>query len=53
MSGSAECAVDCKCAQIRLRFTLLSKEVLGNGVRTYVSSKGKIPSTTLPSWPSG
>ena len=36
--------MECMCAQTRPRFILSSERVLGNGVRTYVNSKGKIRS---------
>ena len=40
------CVMECMCAQTRPRFILSSERVLwGNGVRTHVNSKGKIPST--------
>ena len=40
------CAMESMCAQTRPWFILSSKRVfLGNGVRTYVHFKGKIPST--------
>ena len=39
------CAKECMCAQTRPWFILLSERVIGNGVRTHVNSKGKIPST--------
>ena len=41
------CAMECMCAQTRPWFILSSERVLlsGNGVRTHVGSKGKIPST--------
>ena len=37
--------MECMCAQTRLRFILSSERVFGNGVRTHVNSKGKIPAT--------
>ena len=37
--------MECMCAQTGPRLILSSERVLGNGVRTYVNSKGKIPST--------
>ena len=37
--------MECMCAQSRPQFMLSSIRVLGNGVRTHVNSKGKIPST--------
>ena len=39
------CAMECICAQTRPWSILSSKRVLGNGVRTNVNCKGKIPST--------
>ena len=36
--------IECMCAQTRPRFILSSDIVLGNGVKTNVNSKGKIPS---------
>ena len=36
--------MECMCEQTRPRFILSSERVLGNGVRTHVNSKGKIPS---------
>ena len=38
-------AVECICAQTGPRFILLSERIVGNGVRTHVNSKGKVPST--------
>ena len=38
-------AMECMCAQTRSQFILSSERVLGNGDRTPVDSKGKIPST--------
>ena len=38
-------AMECMHAQTRPRFMLSSKKVLGNGVRSHVDSKEKIPST--------
>ena len=38
-------AMECMCAQTSPRFILSFERVLGNGVRTHVSSKGKILST--------
>ena len=35
----------CMCAQTRRWFILSSERILGNGVRTHVNPKGKIPST--------
>ena len=37
--------MECMYAQTRPRFILSSERVLGNGVRTHVTFKGKIPST--------
>ena len=37
--------MECLCAQTRPRFILSSEIVLGNGVRTHVNSKEKIPPT--------
>ena len=38
-------AMECMCAQTRSGFILSPVRVLGNGVRTHVNSKGKIPFT--------
>ena len=43
------CMMECMCAQTRPWFKLSSREFLGNGVRTHVNPKGKIPSTQGPS----
>ena len=39
------CAVECVCAQTRPWFIVSSERVSGNGVRTCVNSKWKIPSS--------
>ena len=46
MSGSFDVRVmECMCAQTRCQLILSSERVLENGVRIYVNSKGKMPST--------
>ena len=37
--------MECMCAQTRPQFILSSQQVLGNGIRAHVNSKGKVPST--------
>ena len=38
-------AMECMCTQSRPQFILSSERFLGNGMRTHVNSKGKLPST--------
>ena len=39
------CVMECVCARLDLDLYSHLKDLLGNGVRTHVNSKGKIPST--------